>query len=176
MNVWSVRILKTQLVSWPLVDGLCLFASHRFTLRFISFSLLTCFLCMTWTDMRLTFTKHREAARRAREATINCSTPNRARAVECASLATTAAKSLGDAATLLGDAATPTTTRGTLAGQSPQMAWLGNRSKGKEPIQSSGKRTSEVEPSRKRTSQGPRPIDSASLREVAPTTAQALAL
>lgn len=96
------------------------------------FTSLTCFLCMTSPDIGLTFTEHHEAARHATEAAINSSTPNLVRAVDRASLATTAvATSSGDAATLT---------------------------------------------AKKRPSQGPRLLDSASLREVAPATVQALAL
>lgn len=112
------------------------FVYSIFTLHFISFSLLTCFLCMTLSNMGLTFTKRCEAARRAREAASNRSTPNPVRAVERVLLAAIAATSSGDAAT-------PTTNLGTSMGQSPQMTRPTDRSKGKEPIQSSGKRTRE---------------------------------
>lgn len=76
-------------------------------------TLLTYFLCMTLPDMRLTFIECREASRHAREATINYSTPNPARAMDRALLATAVV------ATSSGDATTLTATHGTLLGQSP---------------------------------------------------------
>lgn len=109
----------------------------------------------------------------SREAAINHSTPNLTRVVDHASLGIAAA------ATSSGDATTLTTTQGTSSGQSPQSVRQSKHSKGKEPTHTATKSTSkvsEVELPKKRPLQGPHLLDSINLREVAPSTTQALAL
>lgn len=85
--------------------------------------------------MRLSFNELQEVARRAREVAVNCSTPNPARAVERTLLVFSATSS--------GDASPSTGTPGTPAGQSPEMAWQTDCSKGKDHVHSAAKRTRE---------------------------------
>lgn len=137
---------------------------------FLSCSLTSHFLFLT--NMPVNFTKRHEAEKRAQGVAFRQASLTPARVVDRASISATAGTSSKDTTS-------PSTTPQVPASLTTSLLRQLDRSKGKEPVVAPSKRArdgNKSKPVRKRTSQGIKLTDSAELREVAPVTAQVLAL